>query len=42
MEDLIIMRKRKWLFVGVRESKCLINTDTHILLKLITGQIIKL
>jgi len=42
MEDLIIMRKRKWLFVGVRERKCLINTDTYILLKLIRGQIIKL
>ena len=32
MEDLIIMRKRKWLFVGVRERKCLFKTETYILL----------
>jgi len=29
MEDLIIMRKRNWLFVGVRESNCLTNTETY-------------
>lgn len=42
MEDLTIMRKRKWLFVGVRERKYLINTGTYILLELIPGHVIKL